>query len=120
LRPIVLRYHPGKGRTLIEKFEQEAQDACYAIALLTPDDLVEVSGTHQFQARPNVLLELGWFFGRLGRARVCILFKKGTKIPSDLDGISRIEFSESVEEKVLEIEAELGAAGLLQASTPGV
>ena len=65
------------------------------------------------QARPNVIFELGWFYGRLGRDRVCILYRKGTSIPSDLGGIGRGEFTDSVEEKIIEIEAELEAAGLL-------
>lgn len=113
LDPIVLMAEPGKGRTLIEKFEQEAQRAAYAIVIFTPDDLVEVSGTKYTQARPNAIFELGWFYGRLGRERVCILFRKGTKIPSDLDGITRIEFEDSIDEKTLEIEKELREAGLL-------
>lgn len=46
--------------------------------------------------------------------RVHILFKRGTQIHSDLAGVSRIEFNESVEEKVLDIEQELRAAGLIE------
>jgi len=112
---IVMKWKAGQGRTLIEKFEQEAQDAGFAFILMTPDDLVKVEGKDEYaQARPNVIFELGWFYGKLKRDRVCILFKKGTKIHSDLDGISRIEFNESVEDKVLEIEKELKAAGLIE------
>ncbi len=66
------------------------------------------------QARPNVIFELGWMYGRLGRDRVCILFKKGTQIHSDLEGIERIEFNETVEEVVPAIGRELKAAGLLR------
>lgn len=116
LECIIMKFQAGKGRTLIEKFEQEAGDAGFAFILMTPDDLVEIPGKKEqyAQARPNVIFELGWFHGKLGRNRVCILFKKGTQIHSDLAGVSRIEFNESVEEKVLEIEQELRAAGLIQ------
>jgi predicted nucleotide-binding protein len=114
LGPIVLSGKPGKGRTLIEKFEQEAQSAVFEFALLTPDDTVDVGGGEYSQARPNVVFELGWFFSRIGRDRVCILLRRGTKIHSDLDGISRIEFGESVGEKVGEIEQELLAAAVLR------
>lgn len=115
LEPVVLSAKAGKGRTLIEKFEQEAQRASYALALFTPDDFIEVPGGNGYgQARPNVIFELGWFHGRLGRDRVCILFKKGTKIHSDLDGISRVEFVNSIEERVVEIEKELLEAGILK------
>lgn len=115
LEPIVLAKQPGKGRTLIEKFEDEAQRACYAFALLTPDDIVTCKDQAYAQARPNVIFELGWFYGRLGRERVAILFKKGAKIHSDLDGISRIEFAESVDEAVTAIERELVEGGILKA-----
>ena len=113
INPIILNSSPGKGRTLIEKFEQEAQKANYAVALFTPDDLIEMEDTKYLQARPNVIFELGWFYGRLGRQNVCILFKKGTNIHSDLDGIMRIEFNESILEKITEFEKELKAVNLV-------
>ena len=62
---------------------------------------------------PNVIFEMGWFYGRLGRKRISILFKRGTKIHSDLEGVSKIEFIESVEETLGRIERELQAAGLV-------
>ncbi len=117
LHPVILKWKAGIGRAMIEKFEQEADQCGYAFALLTPDDQIEVPGGEYTQARPNVVFELGWFYGRLDRSRVAILLKNGTNLHSDLAGISRIDFTDSVEEKVLEIERELQAAGLI--STPG-
>ena len=73
-----------------------------------------LSSTHGYlQARPNVVFELGWFYGRLGREKVCILNKKGAVIHSDLEGISRIPFDKSILEKVTEIENELKAANVI-------
>ncbi len=115
LEPIVLSAKPGKGRTIIEKFEAEAQSAAFAFVVLTPDDSIAKDGAGYSQARPNVIFELGWFYGRLGRAKVCILFKKGTTIHSDLSGVSRIEFNDIVNEKIEEIEAELISGGMLTA-----
>lgn len=116
LQPVILKYEPGKGRTLIEKFEEEADGCEYAFVLLTPDDLVEYEaegGVRQYaQARPNAIFELGWFYGQIRRKNVCILFKRGTQLHSDLDGISRIEFDDNVENKAKEIERELMAAGV--------
>ena len=114
LEPIVLKELPSKGRALIEKFEEEASDASFAFALVTPDDLVRIQTDEYAQPRPNVIFELGWFYGRLGRNRVCILFREGSRIHSDLDGVLRIQFRESVEEKLGEIERELRAAGLIE------
>ena len=114
LEHTILLSEAGKGRTLIEKFEEEAQRAAFAIALFTSDDLIEIEGTQYTQARPNVIFELGWFYGRLGRSRVCILFQRTAKIPSDLNGITTIEFDNSIEERVTEIERELKEAGILK------
>lgn len=113
LNPIVLSEQASRGRTLIEKFEDEAASASFAFALLTPDDIIFSDASNYAQARPNVIFELGWFYGRLGRHRVCILFQEGTAIPSDLDGILRVPFKVSVEESLLGIETELRAAGLI-------
>jgi hypothetical protein len=114
LNPIILSEKPGAGRTLIEKFEKEAETSSFAFALITPDDIVKTESGEYAQARPNVVFELGWFCGRLGRKRTCILFKKGTQIHSDLEGVSRIEYIDSVEEKILDIEKELKAARLIR------
>lgn len=116
LEAVVLSGQPGKGRTLVEKFEEEAQRASFAFVLLTPDDVITQGKNQYGQARPNVIFELGWFYGRLGRERVCILFKNGTKIHSDLDGVSRIEFQDSVTEITTEIESELVAVDILKRS----
>jgi len=119
LDPVILRYQPGKGRTLIEKFEEEAGDCSFAFVVVGPDDQVRVSresgvGEEYTQARPNVTFETGWFYGRLGRNRVCILHKRGARIHSDLDGISRIPFDENVETAFLGIKRELEAAGVVR------
>lgn len=113
LIPVIQKEEPQSGRTLIEKFEALAQDISYAFALITADDII-VDGNNKYsQARPNVIFELGWFYGKRGRQRVSLIFKKGTKIHSDLDGIGRIEINENVEEKVTDIRNELRAAGIL-------
>jgi predicted nucleotide-binding protein len=113
LEPVILSSEAGKGRTIIEKFEGEAARATFAFVLMSPDDQISAPQGGYAQSRPNVIFELGWFYGRLGRDRVCILFKKGTHIHSDLDGVSRIEFVASVNEKIEEIERELTTAKVL-------
>jgi hypothetical protein len=115
LNPIILSEMPDQGRALIEKFEDEASHTAYAFAIITPDDeIVHKEGTSR-QARPNVTFEIGWFYGRLGRNRVCLLMKKGSMLHSDLAGIMRIEFIESVDEKLGEIEIELNSSELFRA-----
>ena len=93
LNPIILDEQPSRGQTIIEKFEEHADKAGFAIILLTPDDVGEQKKKEnklKLRARQNVILELGYFFGKLGRKRVCLLSKKGKKeieLPSDIYGI---------------------------------
>ena len=85
LEPIILHEQPNRGLTIIDKFEQHAQETGFAIALLTPDDMGARQGKEDDwrpRARQNVIFELGWFLGRLGRGRVCALKKGGVEEPS--------------------------------------
>jgi hypothetical protein len=89
LTAIVLREQPDQGRTIIEKFEDYAKEVGFAIVLLTPDDLAGAAATpsQTSRARQNVIFELGYFAGKLGRGRACLLRKGDVEIPSDLYGI---------------------------------
>lgn len=89
LEAIILKEQPDQGRTIIEKFEDTADDIGFAVVLLTPDDLgASVKAeTSDARARQNVIFELGFFAGKLGRGRVCLLRKGHVEIPSDLYGV---------------------------------
>jgi len=114
LDAVELAEEASGGETVIEKFEEHAKDCCYAFALLTPDDFVKKEDKTYSQARPNVLFELGWFYGQLGRERVCIVKKAGTEIPSDLAGIVTVDFQRAVAEGMVTIEDELKQVGILK------
>lgn len=89
LETIILHEQPNGGKTIIEKFEKHAEVG-YAIVLLTPDDEGYPTGKPeqvQSRARQNVILELGYFMGILGRNRVCALVKENVEIPSDFQGV---------------------------------
>src|SRR5688500_2117941 len=73
-----------------EKFELLTSEADAAIALATPDDLASTAAhtdVKTLRARQNVWVEVGWFWGRLGRNRALLLVRGYVEIPSDLDGI---------------------------------
>lgn len=126
LAPIVLNELPSGGKTVMEKLEAYS-DVGYAFVILTPDDLggfAELGDKwsrpqrlRQFlknaQTRPrqNVILEFGFFVGKLGRDRVTCLLKKPVEQPSDMQGIVYLSFKESLYEIKDDILKELRAAG---------
>ena len=96
LTPVILHEQSNQGRTIIEKFEQHAQVG-FAVALLTPDDVGALKGDEKNlkpRARQNVVFELGYFLGLLGRERVCALTKGNVEIPSDYDGVVYISLDD--------------------------
>ena len=44
------------------------------------------------RARQKVVLELGLFIGKLGRANVCALYSDGVEIPSDYHGVLYVRY----------------------------
>ena len=116
LVPIVLGAKPNQGMTIIEKFEYYASECGFAFALFTPDDIIQTEdGKQYFQARPNVIFELGWFYSHLGRAKTCVISQASEKnsIFSDLQGVMRIPFNQDVEECYLQIKRELESANMI-------
>lgn len=91
---VVLHERLNLGRTLIEKFEEHAGSATYAIINLTGDDVGKAANAANLspRARQNVVFEMGFFFGALGRRRVAVLVDAGVEKPSDLDGIVYVQF----------------------------
>jgi hypothetical protein len=87
LEAIILHERANAGRTVIEKVEAHG-DVGFAVVLLTPDDLgCAKGGTPSPRARQNVILELGYFIGHLGRKQVCALKLGELEIPSDFGGV---------------------------------
>lgn len=100
LRAIILHEQEDYGKTVIEKFEENAEDIGFAIILLTADDLAvshadlekedkekDYKATYRNRARQNVIFEMGFFVGKLDRAHVFELQEDGLEEPSDLKGI---------------------------------
>ncbi|MGF6939331.1 putative nucleotide-binding protein [Paraburkholderia sp. UCT70] len=85
--PVILHEQANRNRTVIEKIEAY-HDVGFAVVLLTPDDEGCVKGGQpEPRARQNVLLELGYFMGHLGRDNVCALKRGEVDIPSDFAGV---------------------------------
>jgi predicted nucleotide-binding protein len=90
LEAVILHEQPNRGQTLIEKIERFA-DVDFAVVLLSPDDTGYLNADGEDAAKPrarqNVILELGYFAGKLGRERVVALHRGGIEFPSDYDGV---------------------------------
>jgi len=113
LSSIVLHERPNEGMTIIEKFEKHSKTS-FAIVLMSPDDagnsvnrLPSLNG----RARQNVIFELGYFFGKLGRKNVCAIVKGSIEKASDSDGILYIPYGTTDDWKLLLVR-ELKAAKL--------
>jgi predicted nucleotide-binding protein len=85
------------------------------VILLTGDDrggMWKASYEEQKpRARQNVILELGFFLGKLGRERVCALYQPGVEIPSDYSGVLFVSLDAGGAWR-LALARELKAAGL--------
>ena len=113
LEAIILHEQANEGRTIIEKVEAYGGEAGFAIVLLTPDDEGARRGeVSRPRPRQNVVMELGFFIGKLGRGRVCALKSKGDMdLPSDILGIVWEEFEPDGQGWKMSLARELKAAG---------
>jgi predicted nucleotide-binding protein len=87
---VILQEQISRGMTVIEKFEDFASRAGFAVVLMTPDDMGYAIGKEQevrCRPRQNVVLELGYFVAQLGRDRTFVLTKGDVEMPSDVLGL---------------------------------
>lgn len=105
---VILDEQDHRGRTIIEKFQDHADAAKFAVVLLTKDDVGGAQGEEpRPRARQNVIFEMGYFYGKLGRDRVAVL-NVGVEQPSDFVGVGYIAYSGNWKD---ELSKELRAAG---------
>jgi len=78
----------------VESLERQLDQSDFAIAIVQPDDLTESRDQTKPTPRDNVIFELGFFMGRLGRHRSLLLEPRDeeVKLPSDLTGITAIAY----------------------------
>jgi len=78
----------------LESLEDALNQADFAIAVAHPDDQTVVRGETKRTPRDNVIFELGFFMGRLGRRRTLLVEPRGEniKLPSDMTGLTTIGY----------------------------
>ena len=103
ITPVVLSRLHESAQSLFQKFISVAGKARFAVVLLSSDDYgasrrqYETEGVAdkslQFRARQNVILELGFFYGKLGWENVHVIYRNPDEVfpnfemPSDLGGV---------------------------------
>ena len=60
---------------------------------MTGDDVISDG---EIRARENVMHEIGFFQGKYGLEKVCLLHEEGTNIPSNIHGLVYIPFPKSI------------------------
>lgn len=87
--PVILHEQANRGATIIEKFIASSE-VSFAVVLLSGDDEGGLAGSSQTEprARQNVILEWGYFIGKLGRQNVLALKKGDVSIPTDVVGVA--------------------------------
>jgi predicted nucleotide-binding protein len=112
--PIILDEQASRSLTIVEKFEQHGGSAAFAVVLLTPDDVGRSAAARDDQLRPrarqNVVFELGYFIGKLGRGKVAVLNRGDVEKPSDVSGVLYIPYPEGNWQ--VSLAQEMKAAGL--------
>ena len=98
------------GEYTLESLVNEAGKYDFAVMIFSAEDTIESRNASYNAPRDNVLFEMGLFVGLLGRTRTFMLVKEGSnvKIPSDLAGITPIQYREND----LGLSAMLGPAGV--------
>ncbi len=113
LKVTVLDEQPKKGQTIIDKFEEHADEADFAIVLLTPDDVgsSKATGKRKPRARQDIIFELGYLRGGLGGERVCALYKEGVELPSSIRDVAYVSM-DSADDWKLKLTQGMRKAGL--------
>ena len=84
-----LAQSPNKGRTIFQKLIDESDECTFAVIVMTGDDLTT---DEEIRARENVIHEIGYFQGKYGANRVCLLHENGVNIPTNIQGLVYIPF----------------------------
>jgi predicted nucleotide-binding protein len=85
-KAIIPDEQPNAGQTVIERFETAAKAVEFAVVLLAPgaDPAVPQQVARR---RRDVIFELGYLVGKLGRRRACLLHEGAMDLPSGLEGV---------------------------------
>lgn len=97
----------GKENYTMDDFFKWAEDNSEAAAAA----IKTMFEMYKDRARQNVVLEFGYFIGKLSREKICCLYKGNIELPSDMHGVCYVHFNNSINEVKGMILKELTEAG---------
>jgi CAP12/Pycsar effector protein, TIR domain len=92
VEPWTTTFNPG--RSTLERLVELSQEVDFAAFVFAQDDWTTTDASEAGEASPrdNVVFEAGLFGGALGIRRTFILHANGSKLPSDLLGLTSIRY----------------------------
>jgi len=100
VEPWMTSFNPGTNT--LERLVELAHEVDFAVLAFARDDWTATSapsspsaGAGQAAPRDNVVFEAGLFGGALGMRRIFILHASGSKLPSDLLGLTCVRYSDA-------------------------
>src|SRR5688572_10545006 len=95
VEPWTTSFNPGT--TTLERLLELAHEVDFAAFVFAQDDWTSTAAAESGQASPrdNVVFEAGLFGGLLGMRRTFILHANGSKLPSDLHGLTCVRYGDA-------------------------
>ena len=92
VEPWTTTFNPG--RSTLDRLVELSQEVDFAAFVFAQDDWTTTDASQSGQASPrdNVVFEAGLFGGALGIRRTFILHAHGSKLPSDLLGLTSVRY----------------------------
>ncbi len=92
VEPWTTTFNPG--RSTLDRLVELSQEVDFAAFVFAQDDWTTTDASQSGQASPrdNVVFEAGLFGGALGIRRTFILHANGSKLPSDLLGLTSVRY----------------------------
>ena len=92
VEPWTTTFNPG--RSTLERLVELSREVDFAAFVFAQDDWTSTDASQSGQASPrdNVVFEAGLFGGALGIRRTFILHANGSKLPSDLLGLTSVRY----------------------------
>src|SRR5713101_6664246 len=92
VEPWTTTFNPG--RSTLDRLVELSQEVDFAAFVFAQDDWTTTDASQPGQASPrdNVVFEAGLFGGALGIRRTFILHANGSKLPSDLLGLTSVRY----------------------------